>query len=132
MQRFPTYLLTLVLFLFGMITLFLSSSIFFDWFGIREKEGDYVLFVVIANFIASILYLIAAYGFMKKKFFTAKVLWISVAVLVAAFAGLFVHINSGGIYETKTVFAMGFRITLTCLFAIAAYFMINKNKKKGG
>jgi len=97
MKRLLAYLLTLVLFLFGMITLFLSSSIFFDWFGIREKEGNYVLFVVIANFIASILYLIAAYSFMKKKFFTAKVLWISVAVLVAAFAGLFVHINSGGI-----------------------------------
>jgi hypothetical protein len=43
-----------------------------------------------------------------------------------------VHVNSGGIYETKTIGAMGFRIALTCLFAIAAYFMINKKKKAGG
>lgn len=129
MKRLLTYLLTAVLFLFGMITLFLSTSIFFDWFGVRENEGNYVLFVVIANFIASILYLVAGYGFLKNKLFTAKALWISVAVLVAAFAGLLVQISSGGIYETKTIFAMIFRISLTCLFAIAAYFMISKNKK---
>jgi hypothetical protein len=132
MKKLLTYLLTAVLLLFGMITLFLSSSIFFDWFGIREKEGDYVLFVVIANFIASILYLIAGYGFLKNKLFTAKTLYLSIAVLVAAFAGLLVHVNSGGIYETKTIGAMAFRIILTSIFSIAAYLMINKKYNQGG
>jgi hypothetical protein len=113
-----------------MITLFLSSSIFFDWFGIREKEGNYVLFVVMANFIASILYLFAGYGILKKKLFTAKILYLSIAVLVAAFAGLLVHVYSGGIYETKTIGAMVFRIILTSIFGIAAYFMINKKIKE--
>ncbi len=131
MKKLLTYLLTAVLFLFGMITLFLSSSIFFDLFGIREKEGDYVLFVVIANFIASILYLFAGYGFLKSKLFTAKILYLSIAVLVAAFAGLLVHVYSGGIYETKTIGAMVFRIALTCIFAVAAYFMINKKIREG-
>ena len=115
MQKILNYLVVAILLIFGLVTLFLSTSIFFDWFGIREKEGNYVLFVVIANFIASILYMVAAYGFIQKKFFTAKVLWISVAILVAAFAGLLVHVSSGGIYETKTIFAMGFRIALTIL-----------------
>lgn len=132
MRKLLTYMLVAILFLFGMITLFLSSSIFFDWFGIREKEGDYVLFVVIANFIASILYLFAGYGFLKNKLFTAKVLYLSVAVLVAAFAGLLVHVYSGGVYETKTIGAMGFRIALTFLLAIAAYFMISKREKVEG
>ena len=129
MKKLLKYLVVAILLIFGLVTLFLSSSIFFDWFGVREEEGNYVLFVVIANFIASILYLVAGYGFLKNKLFTAKVLWISVAVLVAAFVGLLVHVSSGGIYETKTIFAMIFRIALTCLFALAAYFMINKNKK---
>lgn len=131
MQRFITYLLAAVLFVFGMITLFLSSSIIFERFGIREKEGNFVLFIIIANFIASIIYLFAAYGVLKTKLFTAKILYFSIAVLVAAFASLPVHFSSVGIYETKTIFAMIFRITLTCLFAVAAYFMISKNKKAG-
>ncbi len=128
MKKLLNYLLVAILFIFGLITLFLSISIFFDWFGVREMEGDYVLFVVIANFIASILYLFAAYGFLKKKFFTAKVLWTTVAVLVAAFAGLLIHIYSGGIYESKTISAMIFRIAITGILAVAAYFMINRNR----
>jgi len=39
---------------------------------------------------------------------------------------LIIHINSGGIYETKTIGAMIFRITLTLVFAILAYFTISK------
>ena len=130
MKKLLSLLVAGILTVFGLITLFLSSSVLFDWFGIRAKEGNYVLFVVITNFIASILYIFAAYGFYKSKIFTAKLLYISVTILVAAFAGLFVHIHSGGIYETKTIGAMIFRITLTCLFAIAAFFLINKKRNE--
>jgi hypothetical protein len=129
MKKLLSYSSAAVLFAFGAVTLFLSSSIFFDWFGIREKEGDYVLFVVIANFIASILYLLAAYGFLKNKIFTTKLLLISVIVLIVAFVGLFIHIRTGGIYETKTISAMGFRIALTLIFAAVAYFSINRKVK---
>ena len=41
----------IILTLFALITLFMSSSVIFDLFGIREKEGNYVLFIVITNFI---------------------------------------------------------------------------------
>ncbi|HUZ58336.1 MAG TPA: hypothetical protein VMU83_06105 [Hanamia sp.] len=49
--------------LFGLVTLFMSTSVIFGFFQIREKEGNYVLFVVVANFICAFLYLAAAYGF---------------------------------------------------------------------
>lgn len=130
MQKLLYYLAVGLLLIFGLITLVLSSAIFFDWFGVREMEGNYVLLVVIANFIASLLYLFAGYGFLKKKLFTAKILWASVAVLAAAFAGLLIHINSGGLYETKTISAMIFRIVLTAILALAAYFMINRERKE--
>lgn len=130
MKKLLSYSVATVLSVFGLLTLFLSSSVIFDLFGIREKEGNYVLFVVISNFIASILYLFAAYGFLKNKIFTAKILYASAAILITAFAGLLVHIYAGGIYETKTVGAMIFRITLTCLFAAAAYFLINKKRNE--
>lgn len=120
------YLFATLLAGFGLLTLFLSTSVIFDLFGIRAKEGNYVLFVVWSNFISSILYIFAAYGFIKNKRWTATLLVISTLILIAAFIGLKIHINSGGIYETKTVGAMIFRIAVTFVFAIIAFFTINK------
>jgi magnesium-transporting ATPase (P-type) len=126
MKKIIPYLLATILSGFGLLTLFLSTSVIFDLFGIRAKEGNYVLFVVWANFISSILYLFAAYGFIKNKKWTATLLGISTLILLAAFIGLKIHINSGGIYEAKTVAAMIFRIAVTFVFAIIAFFIINK------
>ena len=111
---------------FGLLTLFLSTSVILDLFGIRAKEGNYVLFIVWANFISSLLYLFAAYGFIKKKIWTSKLLGISAIILIVAFIGLLIHINSGGIYETKTIGAMIFRTVITLVFASIAYFTISK------
>lgn len=112
----------------GLLTIFLSASVIFDWFGIREKEGNYVLFVVWSNLLSSIIYLIAAYGIIKVKKWTPWLLGLSAVILSAAFIGLKVHISNGGIYEPKTVNAMQFRIALTIVFALASYFIINKQK----
>jgi hypothetical protein len=99
-------------------------------FGIRAKEGNYVLFIVWANLLSSILYLVAAYGFIKDKNWTIKPLGISIIVLLMAFIGLFFYINSGGIYETKTIGAMLFRMTVTIVFTALAFFMISKKLKQ--
>ncbi len=64
----------IVLAVFALLTLFLSSSVIFDWFGIRAKEGNYVPFIIWTNFICSILYLIAVYGFFKRTKWTFWVL----------------------------------------------------------
>lgn len=123
--------LTVLLMLFALLTLFLSASVIFDLFGIRAKEGNYVLLVVWANFISSILYLAAAYGLFKMKKWPAGLLALSAVVLVAAFIGLKIHISEGGLYEAKTINAMIFRIGLTILFAIASYLLLkNKNQSK--
>ncbi len=128
MKKIIPYLLATILSGFGLLTLFLSTSVIFDLFGIRAKEGNYVHFVVWANFICSFLYLFAAYGFIKNKKWTATLLGISTLILLAAFIGLKIHINSGGIYEAKTVAAMIFRISVTFVLAIIAFLTITKNK----
>lgn len=128
MKKYIPFLSSLILAGFGLLTLFLSSSVIFDWFGIRAKEGNYVLFIVWANFISSLLYLISAYGFLKIKSWAFKALSVATVILVVALIGLFIHIYSGGIYETKTVFAMLFRISVTIAFTAIAYFSINKKK----
>ena len=130
MKKYVLYTSAAILTAFGLLTLFLSTSVIFDLFGIRAKEGNYVLFVVWSNFISSILYLFAAYGFAKSKKWTATLLGISTLILIAAFIGLQIHINSGGIYETKTIGAMIFRIAVTLVFASIAFFTINKQLNK--
>lgn len=107
---------TIVLIVFGLMTLYLSSSILFDWFGVRAKQGNYVLFIVGINFSCAILYLTAAYGFIIRKLWTVKVLLTALIILLLGFLGLFIHINSGNLYETKTIGAMIFRIVFTIIF----------------
>lgn len=126
MKKYGHYTSAIILAAFGLLTFFLSTSVIFDLFGVRAKEGNYVLFVVWSNFISSILYLLAAYGFIRIRKWTATLLGISTVILIAAFIGLQIHANSGGIYETKTIGAMIFRIAVTLVFAIIAFFTINK------
>lgn len=121
-----TYIAAIVLLAFALLTLFLSSSIIFDWFDIRAKEGNYVLLVVWVNFISSILYLFAAYGFIKSKTWTFILLGSSTVILIIGFFGLYAHIFTGGLYETKTIGAMLFRITVTLAFTIFAYLKFKK------
>jgi len=111
---------------FALLTLFMSSSVIFDLFGIREKEGNYVLFIVWTNFICSFLYLLAAFKWYKLKRCTFKILGLSTLILIIAQISLFIYINNGGIYEEKTVKAMFFRIAVTAIFALSAYFSLSK------
>lgn len=128
MKNYIPFVLAFFLSVFGILTLFLSTSVIFDLFNIRAREGNYVLFVVWSNFISSILYLFASYGFLKSKKWTATLLGISTVVLTVAFIGLKIHANFGGLYETKTIGAMVFRISVSFIFTLLSYFTITKNK----
>ena len=119
-----------ILALFALLTLFLSSSVIFDWFGIRAKEGNYVLFIVWANFICSVLYLFAVYGFLKRVTWTFWILMTALIVLIIAFIALQFHINNGGIYEEKTIGATVFRMLVTLIFSLLAFYNIKKKLKK--
>ena len=118
-----------ILTLFAFLTLFLSSSVIFDWFGIRAKEGNFVLFIVWANFIFSIIYLIAVYGFIKRKTWTFWVLFTALIILIIAFITLLFYVSNGGIHEEKTIKAMIFRIMVTLSFSLLAFFNLNKKLK---
>jgi hypothetical protein len=124
--------MAMVLTLFGAVTLFMSSAVIFDLFGVREKEGNYVLFVVAANFVCSLLYLPAAYGLYKRKPWAVTLLVISLVILILTFAGLLLHIQSGGLFEKKTVGALLFRMVLTGLLAFFSYRALPQMIRKGG
>ncbi len=121
----------ILLTLFALITVFMSGSVIFDLFGIRAKEGNYVLFIVVSNFISGFLYLISAYGMFFQKKWTTRLLVFITTILLLSFAGLLWHINGGGIYEQQTIKAMLFRIGITILFTgISWRFMTTDAKSK--
>ncbi|WP_417882671.1 hypothetical protein [Xanthomarina gelatinilytica] len=120
----------IILLIFALLTLFMSSSVIFDWFNIRAKEGNYVLSIVWINFICSFLYLLAVYGFVKSKTWTFYVLLSALVILILGFVVLLFHIKNGGIYEAKTITAMLFRMMFTLTFSIIAYFKLNKSQWK--
>lgn len=129
MKNLISYGIAFLLAAFGLLTLFLSASVIFDLFGIRAKEGNYVLFIVWANFISSIIYLAASYGFIKNKNWTSTILGISALILINAFIGFIIYIYADGVHETKTIGAMIFRIVVTIIFVAFAYFTINKKNQ---
>jgi hypothetical protein len=126
MKKYVPIILAIFLTAFALITFYLSSSIIFDLFGVRAKQGNYVLFVVWANLISSLLYLISAYGFVMIKKWTASVLATSAVILLITFIAFNIHINSGGLHEAKTFGAIIFRFLVTIIFTMLAYFVIKK------
>ena len=114
------YVLAVVLLLFGALTLFLSTSVIFDLFGVRAREGNYVLVVVWANFIASVLYVLAAGGVIAQRRWPAKVLLAAVVVLFGAAIVFAWHVYNGGPYEQKTIGALAFRTLVTGVFYLGA------------
>lgn len=128
-NRIFRYIIALTITAFALVTLFMSSSVIFDWFGIREMEGNYVPFIVWTNFIAAFLYLGSAYGLFKSKRWAFWVLMGTAAILFISLIGLFVHINLGRSFEMKTIGAMVFRIVLTIIFAAFVYYRTIKRVK---
>ncbi|MDP2688135.1 MAG: hypothetical protein Q8O62_12990 [Aequorivita sp.] len=121
-----SYVIAITLIAFASVTVFMSSSVIFDWFGIREKEGDYVPFIVWTNFIAGFLYLISAYGLLKAQKWTFWVLTGATLLLIIALIVLALYINYGGVFELKNVGAMGFRIAITFTFTVIVYNILKK------
>ena len=99
--------------IFGLLTVFAGGSVLLDLFGFREKEGHYVLFVVWANFICGFLYLFASYGFLTNKTWTKSILGLCIWILIVAGIGFTGWIINEKVYETKTIFALTFRLLLT-------------------
>ena len=128
MKTLPLKIMAIVLTLFALVTIFMSGSVLFDLFGIRAKEGNYVLFIVVINFIAGFFYLISAFGLFTEKRWSPLILAFIAGMLIVGFAALVWHIKNGGLYEEKTVKAMLFRITLTLLFAILGWRFIGRKK----
>ncbi|MDT8412167.1 MAG: hypothetical protein RQ875_06895 [Vicingaceae bacterium] len=114
---------------FGIVSVFMTLSVIFNWFGIREKEGNYVLFIVYTNLICGIIYLYAAYINWKKQLYNLYSLVVASIILISAFIALQVYANNGGIHEVKTIKAMLFRIGFTAFLTAISFFILKKSNQ---
>ncbi|MDQ2657275.1 MAG: hypothetical protein M3Y60_07625 [Bacteroidota bacterium] len=130
MKGIVLFTITAVLAAFGVMTLFMSSSVIFDLFNIRASQGNYVSFVVWANFFSGLLFITAAFAFFKRKGWSRVPMLASLVILLVAFAGLLIHISAGGVYETKTIGAMAFRITVNAALLWVIYSLAKTPRPK--
>ncbi|MCO6460419.1 MAG: hypothetical protein J5I59_03385 [Saprospiraceae bacterium] len=131
MKRYTVELIALFLIIFGTLTIFAGTSVLFDWFDMRARQGNYVTFVVIANVFCGFLYLIASYGLFHNRRSAPQILMIALFILILTFIMLVTHIVYGLPYEKKTIGVMLFRITLTLICAFWAKRLITPQLKEG-
>ena len=116
-------LLGLAAAIFGVITLFASSSVLFGYSDILEKEGNYAPFVLWGNLISGPLYLLAAIGFIYSKKWTLKLL-LGILVILGVNLIIFIFfLINGENYESETLMALSFRLEVT---GILAFFALKK------
>ncbi len=115
--------------LLAAVTLFMSGSVMFDMFDIRAREGNFVWFIVIVNFICGIIYLFAGYGFFEQRRWTTTILAIATVLLLLAMSGLIIYIANGLPFESRTVKAMVFRIFVTVLFTGVSWRLLSGNRQ---
>ncbi|MFN8673104.1 MAG: hypothetical protein U0457_13620 [Candidatus Sericytochromatia bacterium] len=126
MKRKLNYFFITFLCLFGVLNIFLTSSIILDLFNVRARVGNFVPFVVWINFFTGFNYVLATYGFIKLKQWTKRILIINLFILILGFIAFFFYINLGGIYKYDTIFALLFRITFTLIAILFSYSLIKK------
>ncbi len=106
---------------FGLLTIKVGGTILLGDKAAVEAAGDYVPFVLWFNFVAGFVYVIAGAGLWMKQRWAA---WLAITIAVATtltFAAFGVHVYSEGVYEQRTVFAMGLRILIWVVIAVIAW-----------
>jgi len=122
--------LSVLLTLAGIGTIFLTLSLLLNLFGIREWQGVFVHFVVYANLLCGIIYLLAAYGLRNQIQKSIDSLLLALVLLFIVFIGLQIFISHGGLYETKTVNGLIFRIAFTAIMYGTAVYISKKESLK--
>lgn len=113
--------IAIVLIVFALVTIFMSTAVLFDLFNIRAKVGNYIPFVVKTNLTAGFLYLLAAYGFINANKWA---FWAMLSVALLLFYALtlsYVHIHTGGLFESRTIVALIIRILFTLVMAVFVF-----------
>lgn len=120
-QRTPRiWVISLVAVGFGLLTIKSGGAVLFGDEAALTAAGNYVPFVLWFNFISGFAYVAAGVGLWLQR---PWAVWLAVAIttaIVVTFVALGVHIYSGGLYEQRTVVAMGMRTLVWTVITLLA------------
>lgn len=114
----PTAIFAMI---FGLLTIFSGGSVLFGPAEAQVWEGNYIQFVVWFNFLAGILYVVAAIGLWRRENWAAGLavfIAIATALVASGFAALVLY---GKVFEMRTVGALAFRIGFWGVVAMMAH-----------
>ncbi|HFB64285.1 MAG TPA: hypothetical protein ENJ60_01985 [Aeromonadales bacterium] len=118
---FSLKLIAIVAIIFGVLTIRSGGMVLFSDGLARENAGHYVPFVLWFNFSAGFFYLLSAVlMFINpiRGFWLAVIITLSTLLIFALFG---LHIMQGGLYETRTVYAMILRVVIWALITLYLY-----------
>ena len=109
--------IAVVAILFGLLTLKEGGAVFLGDETASAAAGNYVPFVLWFNFLSGFAYIAAGAGLWFQQRWAV---WLAVAIAAAialTFTAFGMHINSGGLYEQRTVIAMSMRTAVWVVIA---------------
>lgn len=104
--------------LFGALTIKSGGSALF---GDGAAGGHYVRFVIWFNFVAGFAYVAAAWGLWFGQRWSAWLALCLAVLTIAVFGAFGVYVASGGLFESRTVWAMTARSLIWTAIAVLAY-----------
>ena len=114
-------LLSLAALIFGLVTLFASSNVLFNYTTVFQKSGNYPSFILWMNLLSSPLYLVAAVGLNYSKSWSLHLLLVILIMLFISLSFFIVHMQNDKDYELETLMALGFRIAFTGTLSFFAF-----------
>ena len=120
--------LAVVAILFGLLTIKSGGAVLLFDGAERVAAGNYVPFVLWSNFILGFVYIVAGVGMWLQKRWAA---WLAMAILIVTlmvFAAFGWHINTGGLFEERTLKAMILRSSVWLVLSLLLYIRLIKQK----
>ena len=125
-QRIVRYILAAAALIFGAATIKAGGDVLFVSEQARIAAGNYVPFVLWANFIGGFLYITAGLLLLLNATQALRISVLIAAYTIAVMIALVVHIALGRAYEIRTLAAMGFRT----IFWVTISLILLRTKKK--
>ena len=120
-KSMAVWVLTTIAVLFGLLTILSGGQVLFGGSSSQKSAGNYVLFVVWFNFLAGFAYMAAGAGIWLRQRWAV---WFSLLIAITTIIvfGIFgLYILEGGVFEKRTVGAMGLRLLVWISIFLLSY-----------
>ncbi len=122
------WVFSIIAIVFGSLSIKSGGLVLFTTGEFHQQQGNFVPFVVWANFLGGFAYIVAAIGLFRLKRWAGYLAYLIISMTVVVYAAFAVHIMGGGLYEVQTVVAMAIRTALWFAIALLAYFQIMRRR----